>query len=88
MIQFVNEPVAVEVRRRRDGGTIPIAFVWRGRRHLIASWGRERAKAQDGQSVRCHLVQTANQETWEICQDTETAQWTLSRHWAARHLVL
>lgn len=88
MIQFIDEPVAVEVRRRRDGRTIPIAFVWRGRRYLVESWGRERSKAKDGLSVRYHLVQAANQGTWELCLDMETAQWTLTRRWAARHQIL
>jgi len=82
MVEFVNEPINVEVQLRPDGTPRPLAFVWRGRRLQITSWGRQSAEAQDGRSSQCHLVQTADLETWELCQDTDTAQWTLVRHWA------
>jgi hypothetical protein len=82
MVEFVNEQVGVEVQARRDGIARPLAFVWQGHRYQIESWGREGAETREGRSMHCHLVQTAGLETWELCQDTETAQWTLTRHWA------
>jgi hypothetical protein len=81
MVEFVDEPVSVEVRLRRDGTARPLAFVWRGRRFQIESWGREGIETREGKAVRCHLVQTTGLETWELCQNTETGQWTLVRHW-------
>jgi nicotinamide-nucleotide amidase len=81
MVEFVNEPISVEVQVRQDGTPRPLAFLWRGRRRQIASWGRQSADVQDGRARQCHLVQTADLETWELCQDTDTAQWTLVRHW-------
>ena len=81
MIEFVNQTVSVEVRLREDGTALPLAFVWQGRRHRIVSWGRVSTKSKGEGTYRCHLVQTAGPETWELCQDKETAQWTLTRHW-------
>ena len=88
MVEFVNEAVSVELRLRHDKTSLPLAFVWRGRRYEVRSWGREESKTRDGREVRCYLVQTSGPETWELCQDIETAQWTLTRHWAARYRVL
>ena len=82
MVEFVNELIGVEVQVRRDGKNRPLAFVWQGRRYQIESWGREGIETRDERSMHCHLVQTAGPETWELCQDTETAQWALTRYWA------
>ena len=81
MIEFVNQAVSVEVRLRQDGTALPLAFVWQGRRHKVESWGRVSTKSGGQGTLRCHLVQTAGAETWELCQDTKTVQWTLMRHW-------
>ncbi len=85
MVEFVHEPVSVEVKRRPDGTVRPLAFTWQGRRLVVESWGREETKAHDGRAVHCYLVQTPGPETWELCRDVKTAQWTLARHWAPRH---
>ncbi len=85
MVEFVNEPVTVEVRLRRDGTARPLAFEWRGRRFQIESWGRQSTETREGMAVRCHLVQTAGLETWELCQNKETSQWILTRHWVTGH---
>jgi nicotinamide-nucleotide amidase len=84
-IEFLDEPVGVDLHLRRDGTAIPLGFVWRSRPYRIESWGREREEERDGCTLHCYLVQTAGLETWELCQDKETAQWHLVRHWAARH---
>jgi hypothetical protein len=82
MLEFINEPVSVEIRVLPDGTVRPLAFVWHAQRYQIESWGRQSDETREGHRVRCHLVQTSGAETWELCQDTETAQWTLARHWA------
>ena len=82
MVEFVDEAVSVETQLRRDGTVRPSAFVWRGRRFQIASWGREGATTRDGRACHYHLVQTPDLESWELCQDTATGGWTLTRRWA------
>lgn len=88
MIEFINEPVTVEGQVRPDQPTRPLAFVWRGRRYNVLSWGRVSTKTQEGRTTSCHLIRTAGFEIWELCQDTETAQWTLTRHWAREYRVI
>jgi PncC family amidohydrolase len=84
-VEFINAPVTAEVHQRGDGTVRPLAFFWRGHRFKIESWGRESSTTQDQHALHCHLVQTAGGETWELCQDIETAQWKLARHWARSH---
>lgn len=82
MVEFVNEPVSVEVQWREDGTARPLAFVWHGHRYPIESWGRESIEKRREREVHCYLVQTAGPETWELCQEIETARWTLTRRWS------
>ena len=84
MVEYINEPVSVEVRMRQRQPARPLAFIWQGRRYQIESWGRENVETRDGRSLHCYLVQTAHYESWELCQDKETAQWVIARHWAGR----
>jgi len=83
MVRYLHEPVQVEARLRADGALYPLAFCWQDRRFAIESWGRERIETSDGQTVHCFLVQTDGPETWELCYRKNTAQWILTRHWAA-----
>jgi hypothetical protein len=82
MVEYINEPVAVEVQLRPDGAVKPLAFVWHGRRFQVQSWGRETEETHEGRAVRRYMVQTAGPQTWELCQEIETAHWTLARRWA------
>ena len=82
MVEFINAPVVVEVHLRSDGALQPLAFVWRGQRFQVRSWGRESEEMRGGQVVRCYLVQTAGSKTWELCHEKETAHWLLVRAWA------
>ena len=88
MLDFVREPVSVEVRIRPDGTGLPLAFVWQGRRYEIVSWGRESSETQEGRDVRCYLVQTAGPQTWELCLDLEMGQWILNRRWPGKPRVV
>jgi hypothetical protein len=85
MLELINEVVGVEVRVRGNETALPLAFVWRGQRYDIESWGRESSKMEGGRALHCHLVQTPGGDTWELCQDVEMARWTLVRHWAGRY---
>ena len=88
MFELVNELVNAEVQVRRDGTARPLAFAWRGRRYEVTSWGREGTVTREGRTVHCYLVQTAGFESWELCQEVETTQWTLARRWARKYRVV
>ena len=81
MVEFVNEPVGVEVQMRPDGTATPLGFAWQSRHYRIESWGRQHVETKDGRTWQCYLVQTAGGDIWELCRDIETAQWCLTRHW-------
>lgn len=83
MVEFIDEPVSVDVQVRSDGTATPFGFAWRSRHYRIESWGRQRTETKDSRTRRCYLVQTAGGETWELCRDMETAQWRLVRHWGS-----
>ena len=51
MVEFLNEPAVVEAQPRSDGPSRPVAFIWRGLRHVVASWGREGAETYDGEGL-------------------------------------
>jgi hypothetical protein len=84
MLEYVNEPVTVEVHLRPDGTVRPLAFVWRGQRYQIHSWGREGTETREGRTVHCYLVQTADLEGWELCQEIASSRWALVRRWARK----
>jgi hypothetical protein len=88
MMEFINETVNVEVYARPEGTVRPLAFRWQERRFEIESWGREGTRTQDGRDLRCYLVQTAGPQTWELCRDLETGQWTLVRRWPSHYQVV
>ncbi len=88
MVRYFHEPIQVETRLRPDGTLLPLAFQWQGRHLAIESWGRECVETQGEQTARCFLVQTPGPETWELCYHEKTAQWLLTRHWAAQYRMV
>jgi hypothetical protein len=88
MIHYLDEPIPVEARLRSDGTPWPLAFFWQDRRYVIESWGRERIETDDGQAIHRFLVQTPGPETWELAYHKKTAQWVLTRHWAAHYRIV
>ncbi|HSJ53571.1 MAG TPA: CinA family protein [Anaerolineae bacterium] len=84
MVEFLDEPVSVEVHVRPGGKSRPAAFSWQGRRYEITSWGREEDREQAGRALHCLLVQTAGPETWELCHEAEGGRWLVARRWPRR----
>ena len=85
MLEFIDREVPVEVHAEPDGRLRPLAFWWQGQRLVITSWGRESQEEQNGRAVHLYLVQTAGPETWELCRDVASGQWTLTRRWRSKY---
>jgi nicotinamide-nucleotide amidase len=84
MVEFLDEPIDVELHARSGGPGRPSAFSWQGRRYEITSWGREEDREQAGRPMHCLLVQTAGPETWELCREADGGRWLIARRWPLR----
>jgi hypothetical protein len=78
-VNFTDIPVAVEARFDADGTITPLALEWQGRGLPISDVGRSWATA-DGQ-LRCWLVMIAARGTFELCLNTTTLRWRITRAW-------
>lgn len=83
----LDEPVAVQVRFSADGRVRPTAFLWRGQRHALVSWGRQWTAESDDGAWRCFLVQTVNGDAAELRWNQRTHQWWLVRIWRREALT-
>jgi hypothetical protein len=86
-IEYPNEPIGVEARLDQDGRWVPLAFVWRGQRYHIQQWGRQHTEEAGGESRHHFLVQTEDQDTWELCYTEGRGEWRLLRHWLRSYLA-
>jgi len=78
-VNFTEIPVAVEARFDADGTITPLALEWQGQRLLISDVGRSWATA-DGQ-FHHWLVMTVPHGTFELCLNTATLRWQITRPW-------
>jgi hypothetical protein len=69
----VSDPVVVEVRFEADGSVSPLAFVWRGRRHRVASL-RRRGEVEGQQHF---LVMTPEEKVFELTYAPEQGTWQI-----------
>ena len=84
-MKFTDTTVAVEARFDADGTITPLALAWRGQMLRIGDVGRSWATA-DGQ-LRHWLVMVATGGTYELCLDTTTLHWRITRAWEATTLA-
>jgi hypothetical protein len=79
--EIVDQPVLVEARFRAGGRLQPDAFMWQGQIRRIVDHGREWDEVSEGLAWHCYLVQTAQNETFELRLDEVGARWVLARAW-------
>ena len=80
-MKFVDIPTAVEARFDEEGRITPTAFSWRGRDVRISDVGRRWIEPRGSHQLRHYLVMTPAQDTFELCLDTGTLQWKITRVW-------
>jgi hypothetical protein len=80
-MKFVDIPTAVEARFDEDGRVTPRTLRWRGREVRISDVGRRWTEPHGPHHLRHYLVMTPAQDTFELCLDTGTMQWKITRVW-------
>jgi hypothetical protein len=78
---IVNEPVQVLVRMLPSGKIVPTSFVWRDRSRYVSDAGRQWEERVEGKSVRCFLVKTVDNDTYELRWDPAADTWSIHRAW-------
>jgi len=80
-MRFVDIPTAVEARFDKEGRVTPMTFRWQGRDVRIGDVGRRWIEPHGPHQLRHYLVMTPGQDTFELCLDTGTLQWKITRVW-------
>jgi hypothetical protein len=78
---LVNEAVDVLTRTLKNGEILPTSFLWRDRSRYVADVGRRWEERISGRTVRCYLVQTVDNNTFELRWDAGGEGWSLHRAW-------
>lgn len=78
---LVDEAVDVLVRVLQDGSVRPTSFLWRNRTRYVSDTGRTWEERVGGRTVRVYLVQTVDNNTYELRYDPAADRWTIHRAW-------
>lgn len=78
---LIDEPIDVLVRVLPDGRAQPTSFLWRNRTRYVADVGRQWEERVAGKSLRCYLILTVDQNTYEVRWDPAGDRWTVHRAW-------
>jgi len=78
---LVEEAVDVLARLLPDGTQRPTSFLWRERTRYVADVGRQWEERRQGRSLRFYLIQTVDNNTYELYFDPVADRWAISRAW-------
>jgi len=84
---LVREPVDVLVRMLSNGSIRPTSFLWRNKTCYVNSVGRQWEERVEGRALRCFLIQTVDQSTYELRWDPAADQWSIHRAWLQTMMV-
>ena len=79
----VNETVEVTARLLASGKIVLKSFDWQGRTHYVTAQGRQWDERTEDKRLRCFLVQTPDQNSYELRWDPAEDEWNLHRAWLA-----
>ena len=79
----VNETIDVTIRVLPSGKIAPKSFRWQGRTYYVVALGRQWDELTDGRRIRCFLVQTQGQSSFELRWDAAKDEWVLYQAWHA-----
>ncbi|MBX3011526.1 MAG: hypothetical protein KF832_08455 [Caldilineaceae bacterium] len=78
---LVEEPINALVRVLADGSVRPTSFLWRDRTRYVNHVGRQWEERQEGRTIRHYLLQTVDNNTYELCLDPSRNAWSIQRAW-------
>lgn len=78
---LVNEPVDALVRMMPNGEVRPTSFLWRNKTRYVSDLGRQWEERVEGRSLRCFLLKTVEDETYELRWEPGENQWSIHRAW-------
>lgn len=84
---LVNEPVDVLVRVLPNGEVQPTSFLWRSKTRYVSDVGRQWEERAGGKALRCYLLKTVEENTYELRWDPAANEWQIHRAWL-RDLVV
>ncbi len=78
---LVDETVDTLIRAMPTGEIRPTSFLWRDRTRYVGDIGRTWEERVGGRTLRCYLVQTVDNDTYELRWDPAADTWTIHRAW-------
>lgn len=84
---LVQETVDVLVRMMPNGEIRPTSFLWRDKTHYVADVGRSWEERVAGKSLRCFLIQSVDNNTYELRWDPAGDSWAIHRAWLRDPMV-
>ncbi len=84
---LVDEPVNALIRVMPNGELRPTSFLWRNKTRYVNDVGRQWEERVGGKSLRCFLLQSVENETYELRWDPGENLWTVHRAWLRSMVV-
>ncbi|MCX6044906.1 MAG: hypothetical protein NT075_07315 [Chloroflexi bacterium] len=84
---LVNEPIKALTRMMASGDIRPTSFLWRDKTRYVSDLGRQWEERIAGKTIHCFLLQTVDNDTYELRWDPGDNAWTVHRAWL-RDLVV
>ena len=84
---LVDEQVDMLVRQMPDGQIRPTSFLWRDRNRYVADLGRQWEERVEGITWRCFLVQSVDNNAFELRWNPATDTWAVHRAWLQDMMV-
>lgn len=78
---YVNEETDVLVRILSDGSIQPTSFLWRDKTRYVSDVGRQWEERMEGRSLRCFLIRTVDNTSYELRWDPANDSWSVYRAW-------
>jgi hypothetical protein len=78
---LIDETADVLVRMLPNGELYPTSFLWRDRTRYVSDVGRQWEERVAGRTLRCFLVMTIDNNTYELRWDPAGDLWTVHRGW-------